>query len=186
MSEKRKPRYRATRTTPDPYPPHPVLIFTDKTLEEARRSSCLSIEDFDGFMENAHSNELSDWIVLSVPRFTAKLNAGVIDGGEVVMVLGHHTLEELEAMDPTVCIEIGHVSGDGPGQLCPRGQITEVTPFDLESALAAYADEKDGAAPGRVPDAEPETAQPAEVGVEAVIAVGEEVLPLALAPEEVQ
>lgn len=138
MSEKRKPRFRATRTTPDPYPPHPVLIFTDKPLAEAKRSTGLPIEDFDGNQELAYTRELSEWIDLGTPRFTAKLNAGVIDGGEVVTVLGHHTLEELAAMDPTVCIEIGHVSGDGPSQMVPRGQVTEVTPFDLEAALAAY------------------------------------------------
>lgn len=146
MSEQRKPRFRATRTTPDPYPPHPVLIFTEKTMDEAKASSCVSIEDFDGFKENCHANELSDWIDLSVPRFTARLNAGVIDGGEVVMVLDHRTLEELEALDPTTCIEVGHVSGDGPAQMVPRGQITEVTPFDLESALAAYAEPEEAAA----------------------------------------
>lgn len=157
MGTDRKPRFRATRTTPDPYPPHPVLIFTDKTLEEAKRANCLFIEDFDGFQENAFGKEMTDWIDLARPRFTAKINAGIEGGGEVVMVLGHHTYEELEALDPTTCIEVGHVSGNGPSELVPRGQVTEVTPFDLESALAAYADPKDGAAP-----------EPAQVGVGAV------------------
>lgn len=138
MTDQRKPRFRATRTTPDPYPPHPVLIFTEKSMEEALRASCLSIEDFDGFKENCHSNELSDWVDLSMPRFTARLNAGIIDGGEVVVVLGHLTLEELEALDPTTCVEIGHVSGNGPSQMVPRDQVTEVTPFDINAAVASY------------------------------------------------
>lgn len=138
MGTNRKPRFRATRTTPDPYPPHPVLIFTDKELPEARRASCLSVEDFDGNQENAFGSELTDWLDLREPRFTARINAGTEGGGEVVLVLGHRLLDELEALDPTTCIEIGHASGDGPTELVPRGQVTEITPFDLESALAAY------------------------------------------------
>lgn len=119
MTDPRRPAFRATRTTPDPYPPHPVLVFTDKPLAAARRASCLSVKDRDGNMENAFGSELSDWLDLSVPRFLATLNPS----GEECIVWTDLLLAELELLDPTTCVEIGHRSGEGPRQMVPFGQL---------------------------------------------------------------
>lgn len=138
MTEQSRPRFRATRTTPDPYPPHPVLVFTDKSEEEVRRSQSVAIKDCaNAFWENAYGNELSDFIDLSEPRFTATLEPS----GEEVFIWGWFTEEELATIEPTVCVEIGHRSGAGPKELVPRGQLTGVAVLDqhftVEDIVAA-------------------------------------------------
>lgn len=138
MTDQRKPRFRATRTTPDPYPPHPVLVYTDKDLAEAQRASCLSVKDRDGNQENAFGSELSDWIDLSVPRFTATLNPS----GEECLVYSDLMLDELEALPPIECVEIQHRTGTGPKQMVPRGQLdglVEGAPVFVEEIISTGA-----------------------------------------------
>lgn len=134
MTDQRKAHYRATRTTPDPYPPHPVLVFTDKSEADVKRASCLSVKDRDGNMENAFGSELSDLIDLTVPRFVATLNPS----GEECLIWTDLLLAELEILAPTECVEIQHRSGEGPKQMVPRGQLdglAEATPMHVEDIV---------------------------------------------------
>lgn len=136
MNDPRKAHFRATRTTPDPYPPHSVLVFTDKELEVAKRASGLPVKDFNGFEEMAFGSELSDWIDLTVPRFTATLNPS----GEECLIYTDLLLGELEILSPTECIEIQHRSAQGPKQMVPRGQldgIVEGAPVFVEEIISA-------------------------------------------------
>jgi hypothetical protein len=124
----RQPRFRAKRTTPDPYPTHDVLVFVgpETTEEEIRRSQMVNVSDLAGrFHESAYGNELTEIVEVSPgPHFRAKLTSQ----DEVVLLTTALTLEEVMALPEDVLLEISHPDG-GPAQAVNRSQLAEFEPL---------------------------------------------------------
>lgn len=141
MIDERK-TYRATRTTPDPYPPEPVLVKTDKDPAqiEGNKLASVGVKYLKApSSEMATGNELSDFVEvdLTVPAFQARL-LGV---DETVLIYSALTMAEAEAAPSNAQLEFSHVEG-GVREIASRSQLVDFAEVSVSVKLTPAPPDK--------------------------------------------